>query len=135
MWIWPIFMVWSCTTVRPPLGFAQGPLPLTLLTHKCPFPIHSHAHTGSNAKALWANAHPMTSEELITAQAEAVYAKDPGVPGSMPRVWAYRNTCVVHAPMREHAHHSNPTAPPLLCFRIKALNWYWKIRVKLDDPR
>jgi hypothetical protein len=52
----------------------------------------------------------MTSEELITAQAEAVYAADPGVKGSMPRVWAYRNT-------------------------IKALNWYWKVRVKLDDPR
>jgi hypothetical protein len=52
----------------------------------------------SNAKAIWANAHPMTSEELITAQAEAVYAADPGVPGSMPRVWAYRNTCVRHAP-------------------------------------
>jgi hypothetical protein len=64
----------------------------------------------SNAKAIWANAHPMTSEELITAQAEAVLAADPGVEGSMPRVWAYRNT-------------------------IKALNWYWKIRVKLDDPR
>ena len=52
----------------------------------------------------------MTSEELITAQAEAVYAADPGVKGSTPRVWAYRNT-------------------------IKALNWYWKVRVKLDDPR
>jgi hypothetical protein len=64
----------------------------------------------SNAKAIWANAHPMNSEELITAQAEAVLAADPGVPGSMPRVWAYRNT-------------------------IKALNWYWKVRVKLDDPR
>jgi hypothetical protein len=45
----------------------------------------------SNAKDIWANAHPMNSEELITAQAEAVYAKDPGVPGSMPRVWAYRS--------------------------------------------
>jgi SPP1 family predicted phage head-tail adaptor len=44
----------------------------------------------SNAKNIWANAHPMTSEELITAQAEAVYAADPGVPGGMPRVWAYR---------------------------------------------
>lgn len=54
---------------------------------------------GSNAKAIWANAHPMSSEELITKQAEMVYAADPGVPGSMPRVWAYRNT-------------------------IKALNWY-----------
>jgi hypothetical protein len=52
----------------------------------------------------------MTSEELITAQAESVLAADPGVPGGMPRVWAYRNT-------------------------IKALNWYWKVRVKLDDPR
>lgn len=45
----------------------------------------------SNAKAIWANAHPMSSEELITKQAEMVYADDPGVPGYMPRVWAYRS--------------------------------------------
>lgn len=63
----------------------------------------------SNAKAIWANAHPMTSEELITKQAEMVYADKPGVEGYMPRVWAYRNT-------------------------IKALNWYTSVRVKLDDP-
>jgi len=63
----------------------------------------------SNAKNLWANAHPMNSEELITAQAELVYAQDPGVPGYAPRVWAYRNT-------------------------IKALNWYTSVREKLDDP-
>ena len=59
----------------------------------------------------------MTSEELITAQAEAVYAKDPGVPGSMPRVWAYRNTCVGTRRAGEHAHHSYLSAlfprPPL----------------------
>ena len=42
----------------------------------------------SNAKAIWANAHPMSSEELITKQAEMVYAQDPGVPGFAPRVWA-----------------------------------------------
>jgi hypothetical protein len=64
----------------------------------------------SNAKDLWANAHPMSSEELITAQAEMVYAADSGVPGYMPRVWAYRNT-------------------------IKALNWYSSVREKLDDPK
>ena len=63
----------------------------------------------SNAKDLWANTHPMTSEEDITTQAEMVYAQDPGLPGYAPRVWAYRNT-------------------------IKALNWYWSVRVKLDDP-
>ncbi len=34
----------------------------------------------------------MTSEELITAQAELMYAQNPGVPGYAPRVWAYRNT-------------------------------------------
>jgi hypothetical protein len=51
----------------------------------------------------------MDSEELITAQAEAVYRALPGVPGYAPRVWAYRNT-------------------------IKALNWYSSVRVKLDDP-
>jgi len=64
----------------------------------------------SNAKAIWANAHPMSSEELITKQAEAVYAQDPGLPGYAPRVWAYRNT-------------------------IKALNWYSSVREKLDDPK
>ena len=63
----------------------------------------------SNAKAIWANAHPMSSEELITKQAEMVYAQDPGLPGYAPRVWAYRNT-------------------------IKALNWYSSVREKLDDP-
>jgi hypothetical protein len=63
----------------------------------------------SNAKAIWANAHPMSSEELITKQAEMVYADKPGVEGEMPRVWAYRNT-------------------------IKALNWYSSVRMKLDDP-
>jgi hypothetical protein len=63
----------------------------------------------SNAKQLWANAHPMNSEELITKQAEMVLAADPGVSGEQPRVWAYRNT-------------------------IKALNWYSSVREKLDDP-
>eukprot|EP00656_Telonema_subtile_P001746 TRINITY_DN10758_c0_g2_i2.p1 TRINITY_DN10758_c0_g2~~TRINITY_DN10758_c0_g2_i2.p1 ORF type:complete len:445 (-),score=93.61 TRINITY_DN10758_c0_g2_i2:229-1563(-) len=63
----------------------------------------------SNAKALWANAHPMDSEELITKQAEAVLAAEPGLPGGPPRVWAYRST-------------------------IKALNWYSSVRTKLDDP-
>lgn len=64
----------------------------------------------SNAKAIWANAHPMSSEELITKQAEMVYAQDPGLPGYAPRVWAYRNT-------------------------IKALNWYSSVREKIDDPK
>ena len=41
----------------------------------------------SNAKAIWANAHPMSSEELITKQAEMVYADRPGRPGFAPRVW------------------------------------------------
>ena len=64
----------------------------------------------SNAKQIWANAHPMTSQELITVQAEAVLAADPGVEGYNPRVWAYRNS-------------------------IKALNWYSSVRKKLDDPK
>ena len=39
----------------------------------------------TNAKNLWANTHPMTSEEDITIQAvEMVYAQDPGVPGYAP---------------------------------------------------
>jgi hypothetical protein len=52
----------------------------------------------------------MSSEELITKQAEMVFAADPGVEGYNPRVWAYRNT-------------------------IKALNWYSSVREKLDDPK
>lgn len=64
----------------------------------------------SNARAIWTNAHPMSPEELITKQAELVYAADPGVPGNAPRVWAYRNT-------------------------IKALNWFSSVREKLDDPK
>jgi hypothetical protein len=64
----------------------------------------------SNAKKIWANAHPMSSEELITEQAEMVLAVDPGVEGYNPRVWAYRNS-------------------------IKALNWYSSVREKLDDPK
>eukprot|EP00658_Telonema_sp_P-2_P021045 TRINITY_DN18350_c0_g1_i1.p2 TRINITY_DN18350_c0_g1~~TRINITY_DN18350_c0_g1_i1.p2 ORF type:complete len:446 (+),score=85.89 TRINITY_DN18350_c0_g1_i1:170-1507(+) len=64
----------------------------------------------SNAKAIWANMHPMDSEALITKQAEAVLAAEPGLPGGPPRVWAYRNT-------------------------IKALNWYSSVREKLDDPK
>ena len=52
----------------------------------------------------------MSSEELITKQAEAVLAVDAGIPGQNPRVWAYRNT-------------------------IKALNWYTAVREKLDDPK
>jgi len=64
----------------------------------------------SNAKLLWANHHPMNSEELITEQAELVLAADPGVEGYSPRVWTYRNS-------------------------IKALNWYSSVRTKLDDPK
>lgn len=63
----------------------------------------------SNAKLLWANAHPMNDDELLTKQAEAVLAADPGIPGEQPRVWVYRN-------------------------KIKALNWYSSVREKLDDP-
>jgi hypothetical protein len=64
----------------------------------------------SNARAIWTNAHPMSSEELLLKQAEMVLAANPGVPGYAPRVWVYRNT-------------------------IKALNWFSSVREKLDDPR
>ena len=64
----------------------------------------------SNGKQLWANAHPMNSQELIVKQAEMVLAADPGVEGYNPRVWAYRNT-------------------------IKALNWYGSVREKLVRPQ
>ncbi len=64
----------------------------------------------SNAKALWANAQPMSAEELITKQAEMVLARDPGIEGEQPRVWVYRN-------------------------KIKGLNWFKSVREKLDDPQ
>ena len=64
----------------------------------------------SNAKELWANAHPMNAQEMLTKNAEAVMAADPGVPGEAPRVWVYRNS-------------------------IKALNWFSAVRTKLDDPK
>ena len=41
----------------------------------------------SNGRALWTNAHPMSSQELLEKQAEMVYAADPGVPGYAPHVW------------------------------------------------
>ena len=63
----------------------------------------------SNAKQIWANTKPMTDEEALTKQAEMVLAADPGVAGGQQRVWVYRNT-------------------------IKALNWFTKVREKLDDP-
>jgi hypothetical protein len=63
----------------------------------------------SNAKAQWANAKPMTAQELLTQQAEMILAKDPGIPGEQPRVWVYRN-------------------------QIKALNFFSTVREKLDDP-
>ena len=52
----------------------------------------------------------MSSEELITKQAEMVLAADPGVEGYNPRVWAYRNS-------------------------IKALNWYSSVRKKARRRR
>lgn len=68
------------------------------------------AYDWSNAKALWANAQPMNTDEMLTAQAERVLAVDPGIKGEQPRVWVYRN-------------------------KIKGLNWFGSVREKLDDAR
>jgi hypothetical protein len=70
---------------------------------------HTFSYTLSYAKAIWAQGHPMNSEELLNKQAEMVLAEDAGIPGEQPRVWVYRNT-------------------------IKALNWFTSVRVKLEDP-
>jgi hypothetical protein len=63
----------------------------------------------SNAKDEWANARPMSAQELLTKQAELVLAAEPGIPGEQPRVWVYRN-------------------------QIKALNFFSSVREKVDDP-
>eukprot|EP00911_Craspedida_sp_UC1_P002171 UC1_evm2s1666 len=63
----------------------------------------------SHAKLQWANSHPMNDDAHLLAQAEAVLAVKPGVPGEQPPVWVYRN-------------------------KIKALNWIGQVREKLDDP-
>jgi hypothetical protein len=99
----------------------------------------------SNAKALWANAHPMSSEELITKQAEMVYAQDPGLPGYAPRVWAYRNTIKVRKKEEEGVELKKKRGresfacscdpPDLPNPHTQALNWYSSVREKLDDPR
>lgn len=58
----------------------------------------------SNAKQLWANAHPMTCEEALVEQAAAIKAVNPAA-----RVWVYRNNA-------------------------KALPWFSSVRTKLADP-
>ena len=40
----------------------------------------------SNAKLIWANDHPMQSQEFLTSQADRVLAADPSVEGYAPRV-------------------------------------------------
>ncbi len=64
----------------------------------------------SHAKLEWANSHPMDDDAHLLAQAEAVLAVKPGIPGEQPPVWVYRN-------------------------KIKALNWIGQVREKLDDPQ
>lgn len=54
----------------------------------------------SNAKDVWAQAHPMNCEESLTKQAEMVLAEDPGIVGEQPRVWVYRNTIKVRPYVR-----------------------------------
>jgi len=58
----------------------------------------------SNAKAAWANAHPMDCEERLVTQAAMVKAVNPDA-----KVWVYRNL-------------------------VKALPWYSSVREKMLDP-
>ena len=58
----------------------------------------------SNAKAHWANEQPMTCEEDLVTQAEAVHAVNPNM-----RVFVYRNL-------------------------VKALPWFTAVREKIMDP-
>lgn len=119
-------VVYDVSTRPPPsptLAAEPAPRPLATLARRPPFSrAHPRHHAlvspqWSNAKAIWANAHPMSSEELITQQAEMVYAADPGVPGYMPRVWAYRNTIKVRRRERRRDGRrgstlSSPPPPP-----------------------
>ena len=77
----------------------------------------------------------MSSEELLTKQAEMIYAQDPGLPGYAPRVWVRPSLSlnVTRALLLRH----------VVLWRcrqayrntIKALNWYTSVREKLDDPK
>ncbi len=58
----------------------------------------------SNSKQLWVNTLPMTCEENLAAQAEAVKAIDPNT-----KVFVYRNF-------------------------VKALPWFTSVREKIQDP-
>ena len=76
----------------------------------------------SNAKQLWANAHPMNAEELLLQQAKiskaAACPDTCALPGGcaeknacpLAKVWVYRNL-------------------------VKALPWFTSVREKLEDPR
>ena len=76
----------------------------------------------SNAKQIWANAQPMSSEELLVEQSKrrksAICPKTCPYPKGCPnkaacpqaKTWVYRNF-------------------------VKALPWYTSVREKLEDPR
>ena len=82
----PAFVVCYCPLLPPSIFFYS--LPSTVL--HCPLLSFTSPPTvRSNAKAIWANAHPMSSEELITKQAEMVYEAKPGVEGEMPRTFSF----------------------------------------------
>ena len=59
----------------------------------------------SNARALWANQHPMDDNGLLLEQAAMVKARSPST-----HVWIYRNL-------------------------VKALSWYKDVGEKLADPQ
>ena len=59
----------------------------------------------SNARAMWANQHPMDDNGLLLEQAAMVKARSPST-----HVWIYRNL-------------------------VKALSWYKDVGEKLADPQ
>ena len=88
-----------CTTCLPPWKPTYDTKRSTVLMTCNDTGMHSVAeavkygvvvYDWSNAKQLWANAHPMNDDELLTKQALMVLAADPGHPGYAPRVWVYR---------------------------------------------
>ena len=111
----------------------------------------------SNAKDQWANAKPMSAQELLTKQAEMVLAAEPGIPVSAQSPRPTHTppptpppTFAPGAPPTSptSAQHSLYQGPLLLCAspqgeqprvwvyrnQIKALNFFSSVREKIDDP-
>ena len=112
----------SCSHTLPPSlsGNSSIERPRTHI-HFVTFAYHLYSDW-SNAKQIWANAHPMSAEELLVEQAKrrkaAICPHTCPYPAGCPtkaacpqaKTWVYRNF-------------------------VKALPWYSSVREKLEDPQ